>query len=80
MYCAIIKHFAHPRVRLELGPRHPFEFLVTFHNTFVYARICESQNVVHVWTIGDIHLRQYLLQRKSADFGNSYSGISTLIV
>ena len=83
IYCQIIIEFAHIVTRFELQKilimhrirlitfviNHTFEFLLFFHKTFVYARICEDQNDLEIWRLIDKQLKNtYLVRRIKNSF------------
>ena len=83
IYCQIIIEFAHIVTRFELQKtlimyrirliilviNHTFEFLLFFHKTFVYARICEDQNDLEIWRLIDKQLKNtHLVRRMKNNF------------
>lgn len=78
VYCQIIIEFAHVVTRSKLQKvlimyriqlitlviNHIFESLLFFHKTFVYARICESQNDLEIWKLIDKQLENTHLMRR----------------
>ena len=83
IYCQIVIEFAHIVTRFELQKtlimyrirlitlviNYTFKFLLFFHKTFVYARICEDQDDSEIWRLIDKQLEDpHLVRRVKNNF------------